>query len=184
MDEYGSLARMRRNGIEQKDKIEVPSARSKRKRPVSSLKMRVEMLDQNSALRPKAANGKAVAVPRCSGKLHAAVIIGLALYKYGVWRNVPVLIAPPKAEQPPMPVRKVKKHSSTMGIDPSPLLYAVNIRTIQTQQMNHHIPQYIGKYPKPKEIDPISVISRGPRASVNKPIGIPIAYIPRFPATP
>lgn len=72
MDVYGSLARIRRKGIEQKDKTEVPSAKSKRKRPVSSLKRSVEMLDQNSALSPNAASGKAVAVPRWSGKLDAA----------------------------------------------------------------------------------------------------------------
>ena len=79
MDEYGSLGRIRRNGIEAKDRIEVPRARSRRKRPVSSLKMRVDRLDQNSALSPKAAIGKAVAVPRWSGKFDAAGTVRLTL---------------------------------------------------------------------------------------------------------
>lgn len=71
-DEYGSAGKIRRNGMDTSARIEVPQARSRRKAPVSSLKTRVETLDQNNALSPKAAKGKAVAVPRWSGKLEAA----------------------------------------------------------------------------------------------------------------
>jgi hypothetical protein len=35
---------------------------------------------------------------------------------------------PPKAEQPPIPVRKAKRHRKTTGIDPWPLSYATIIR--------------------------------------------------------
>ena len=56
--------RMRRNGIDAKVKQQVPSANSKRNRPVSPLKMIVDTVDQKRALRPKAARGNAVADPR------------------------------------------------------------------------------------------------------------------------
>lgn len=62
---YESLrGRMRRNGIDAKVKQQVPSANSKRNRPVSPLKMIVDTVDQKRALRPKAARGNAVADPR------------------------------------------------------------------------------------------------------------------------
>lgn len=64
---------IRRNGIEMRFKKKVPSANSRRNRPVSSLKMAVDNEDQKKALKPKAAKGKAVAVPRWSGKLDAAI---------------------------------------------------------------------------------------------------------------
>jgi hypothetical protein len=90
--------------MEQKERTDVPIAKRRRNRPVSSLKTRVEMLDQKRALNPKAASGKAVAVPRWSGKFEAAV-----------------LMAAPKAEQPPVPVKKAKKHMKKMGTEPGPL---------------------------------------------------------------
>ena len=64
---------MRIRGIETNVNKDVPTASNKRKRPVSPLKKIDDKLDQNKALRPKAAIGKAVAVPRCSGKFEAAV---------------------------------------------------------------------------------------------------------------
>lgn len=60
-----------------KERTDVPMARRSKKRPVSPLKTKVEMLDQNNALNPKAANGNAVAVPRLSGKLDAAIEMGI-----------------------------------------------------------------------------------------------------------
>lgn len=66
------MGRIRRNGIETKERTEVPTASRSKKRPVSPLKTMVETLDQNKALNPKAANGNAVAVPRLSGKFDAA----------------------------------------------------------------------------------------------------------------
>lgn len=72
--EYGSLTGMtRRNGIEMRVKEKVPSANRRRNRPVSSLKMAVDSVDQKNALKPKDAKGNAVAVPRWSGKLVAAI---------------------------------------------------------------------------------------------------------------
>ena len=65
---------IRRKGIETIVKKNVPSANSKRNRPVSSWKIRDDIVDQKNALRPKAASGKAVAVPRWSGKLEAATV--------------------------------------------------------------------------------------------------------------
>lgn len=40
---------------------------------MSSLKMAVDSVDQKNALKPKDAKGNAVAVPRWSGKLVAAI---------------------------------------------------------------------------------------------------------------
>lgn len=54
-------------------KAKVPSASNRRNRPVSSLKAKDDTVDQKKALNPKAARGNAVAVPRWSGKLDAAV---------------------------------------------------------------------------------------------------------------
>lgn len=47
-------------------------ARSMRKLPVSSWKAAAAMEEKKKALNPYAASGKAVAVPRCLGKLVAA----------------------------------------------------------------------------------------------------------------
>lgn len=56
--------------------MQVPIASKRRNRPVSSLKMTADMVDQKNALRPKAAKGNAVAVPRCVGKFDAAKRFG------------------------------------------------------------------------------------------------------------
>lgn len=70
---YGSVGGMRRRkGIEMRVSTKVPNASSNRNRPVSSLKISDDMVDQKNALNPKAASGNAVAVPRWSGKLVAA----------------------------------------------------------------------------------------------------------------
>ena len=70
---YGSAGGMsRRKGIETSVNTNVPSVSSSRNRPVSSLKINDDRVDQKNALSPNAASGKAVAVPRCSGKLVAA----------------------------------------------------------------------------------------------------------------
>lgn len=100
----------------------MPSAKSRRKRPVSSLKAKVDTLDQNKALSPKAASGNAVAVPRWSGKLVAAEAEGISFPSAYMddYVNKPVLIAPEKAEQPPVPVKKAKKHKKMIGTEPSP----------------------------------------------------------------
>jgi hypothetical protein len=58
------MAKIRIKGVDTKDSIEVPSASRRRNAPVSSLKARVDTVDQKKALRPNAARGKAVAVPR------------------------------------------------------------------------------------------------------------------------
>jgi hypothetical protein len=85
--------------------------------------MRVEMLDQKRALNPKAASGKAVAVPRWSGKLEAAGSQSISFASAYIKKrfNLPVLMAAPKAEQPPVPVKKAKKHMKIMGTEPGPL---------------------------------------------------------------
>lgn len=71
---YGSLGgKIRSIGIETRFKIDVPRANNNKNRPVSSLKMSVETVDQKKALRPNAAKGNAVAVPRWSGKFDAAI---------------------------------------------------------------------------------------------------------------
>ena len=54
-------------------RADVPIASSRRKSPVSSLNRIDERVDQKKALKPKAARGNAVAVPRWSGKFDAAI---------------------------------------------------------------------------------------------------------------
>ena len=51
----------------------VPMASSIRYSPTSSPRKIWDKVVKKTALRPKAARGKAVAVPRCSGQLSAAV---------------------------------------------------------------------------------------------------------------
>lgn len=69
----------------------VPIARRRISLPILSPNANVPMEAKTNALRPKADNGNAVAVPRCSGQL-----------------NVDVLIAAVNAVQLPVPVRKVQ----------------------------------------------------------------------------
>jgi hypothetical protein len=79
-----------------------------------------------------------------------------------------VLIEALKALQLPTPVRKPKKHSRPIEY-PSPLAsYAL----------------CSGKYPQARQIHPSNTPHRGPLESISRPAGIPIAYIPRFPAFP
>jgi hypothetical protein len=62
---YDSVGGMiRRKGMEMRFRRQVPRANRRRNLPISSLKIKDETLDQKKALRPKAAKGKAVAVPR------------------------------------------------------------------------------------------------------------------------
>lgn len=65
-------------------------------------------VEKKKALRPNAASGNAVAVPRWSGKLSAAA-----------------LIEPLNAEQLPAPVKKENKHSDPMLYPPGPASKAV-----------------------------------------------------------
>lgn len=50
----------------------VPMARRRRKRPVSSSKANEDMVAKKKALSPKAARGKAVELPRWFGQFRAA----------------------------------------------------------------------------------------------------------------
>lgn len=87
------------------------------------------------------------------------------------WRGqlvAQVLIEALKALQLPTPVKKPKKHSKPIEY-PSPLAsYAL----------------CNGKYPQARQIQPSNTPHRGPLESISRPAGIPIAYIPRFPAFP
>lgn len=87
--------------------MQVPIASKRRNRPVSSLKMIADMVDQKKALRPKAARGNAVAVPRCVGKFDAAV-----------------LMEAEKAEELPKPVRNAKNDKRPTPKEPGPCSYA------------------------------------------------------------
>ena len=42
----------------------------------------------------------------------------------------------------------------------------------------------MGRYPRPSRKEPTMTADRGPRLSMNRPIGTPIEYMPRFPAMP
>lgn len=85
----------------------VPTARNKRSLEVLAGKAKPDRRVKNSALRPNADRGKAVAVPRCCGQLTAAT-----------------LMAARNAVQLPHPVRKEKKQTATTLIDPAPSSYA------------------------------------------------------------
>lgn len=76
--------------------ITVPVARRRRKCEVSCGRASAIVAKKN-ALRPNAARGNAVAVPRWSGKFNAAD-----------------LMAAVNAEQLPAPVKKEKRHSEPM----------------------------------------------------------------------
>jgi len=96
------------NNVAVRLRTRVPMARRRRKPDGLSPKARFARVVQMKALKPKAANGKADAVPRCKGQL-----------------NVEVLIAAEKAVQLPVPVRKDRKLRVATLIDPGPLSYAV-----------------------------------------------------------
>lgn len=81
---------------------QVPQVSSMRKALGSPGKRRDPTREKKKALRPKAARGKAVAVPRRWGQFNADVLIEAA-----------------NAMQPPMPVRYEKKHNS--GTEPEAL---------------------------------------------------------------
>jgi hypothetical protein len=82
----------------------VPAANSMRKALVSPLKNTLPMREKKKALRPKAASGNAVAVPRWCGQFRADVLTDAA-----------------KAMQPPRPERYEKKHIS--ATEPEALSY-------------------------------------------------------------
>jgi hypothetical protein len=92
-------------GVEKRLIRDVPKASMRRNRPVSPWNRTADIVDQKKALRPNAARGNAVAVPRCSGKFVAAV-----------------LIEAPKAEQLPKPVRKENNDMKKTPIEPWPPL--------------------------------------------------------------
>ena len=71
---------------------------------VSSWKARPPSSENRKALRPNAAMGNAVAVPRCVGQLMVAV-----------------LMVPKNADAEPMPVMPQERHRSTKWAEPRPL---------------------------------------------------------------
>ena len=99
---------MRRKKKETVGRTTVPVANKSRKCEVPCGKAKATV-EKKKALRPNAANGKAVAVPRWSGKLRAAA-----------------LIEPLKAEQLPAPVKKENRHKEPMLYPPGPASNAVS----------------------------------------------------------
>jgi len=85
----------------------VPIARKRRSFEVSSGKARPESNVKNRALRPNAARGNAVAVPRCAGQFNAATLMA-------AW----------KAVQLPQPVRNDRKQTVGTLMEPAPSSYA------------------------------------------------------------
>lgn len=84
---------------------EVPAAKSMRKALVSAGNKMLPMREKKKALRPKAASGNAVAVPRWCGQFSADVLTAAA-----------------NAMHPPSPVRYEKRHNS--GTEPAAVSYA------------------------------------------------------------
>lgn len=68
----GRGVKSRIKGKETRFMTEVPRDSRRRNRPGSPLNRTADNVDQKKALRPNAARGNAVAVPRCSGKFVAA----------------------------------------------------------------------------------------------------------------
>lgn len=79
-----------------------------------------------------------------------------------------VLIEALNALQLPTPVKKPKKHRTPTEYPLPAASYAL----------------CRGKYPQARQMQPSSTPQRGPFESINRPAGIPIAYIPRLPALP
>lgn len=105
-------------GVEKRLIREVPRASMRRNRPVSPWNRTADIVDQKKALRPNAARGNAVAVPRCSGKFVAAIVISCVFWVQATVVDAPVLIEAPKAEQLPKPVRKEKNDMKKTPIEP------------------------------------------------------------------
>lgn len=87
--EYAECGSTRRKKNETKVMPKVPAASKSRKSPVLPGKVYWAKMEKKNALRPNAANGKAVAVPRWFGQLRAEVFT-----------------AAENAQQPPNPVQK------------------------------------------------------------------------------
>jgi hypothetical protein len=105
---------------------EVPRANRRRSCVVSPWKRREANDEKKKALSPKAASGKAVAVPRFSGKFVAAIATSSAPRRVKrVWNRIPALIAAENDDDPPKPVRKEKSRMGAMPMYPLPFLYAV-----------------------------------------------------------
>lgn len=98
----------------------VPIANIRRKLEVLLGNATVDMDEKKKALKPNAARGKAVAVPRWLGQLRAAV--GSQRSPNSREKVSQVLMEPANAAQPPAPVKNDAKHSHGMATDPAPSL--------------------------------------------------------------
>lgn len=84
-------------------------------------KATLEIKAKKNAPSPKADSGNAVAVPLWVGQFKAAGADKPMWQPMEEKAYIHVLIEPEKADAPPMPVRKAKKHSQGRAIDPGPL---------------------------------------------------------------
>lgn len=100
----------------------VPMQSTSRRPAVSLDNATLDKSEKKNALNPKAANGKAVAVPRCRGQFTAADTVSKDMPER--LDILPILMDPMKAAAPPAPVRKEKKHNAGIGTEPAPLRYA------------------------------------------------------------
>lgn len=100
--------------------VNVPNDRKRRKPAVSFGRATLETREKKDALRPNAARGKAVAVPRCWGKFIAAGFCQSICPSNRIAEHQQVLIDPEKAAPPPAPVKKVAIHINGSAIDPGP----------------------------------------------------------------
>lgn len=126
---------MRRNGNASNGSRTVPVARRMRKLSVPA-GISSAIAAKNIALNPKAANGKAVAVPRDSGKFRAAI----ASQQHVDWSGPsysPALIDAVNAVQLPAPVKKEKRHIKPTLYAPGPALYAMSCRQPCTSPIGH-----------------------------------------------
>jgi hypothetical protein len=99
---YAVWGSTRRKKKPKKVRKKVPAASSLRKALVFPGNITLPVTEKKNALSPKAAKGKAVAVPRWWGQFSADVLTAAA-----------------KAMQPPSPVRNEKTHS--IPTDPTPV---------------------------------------------------------------
>jgi hypothetical protein len=136
--------------------------------PVNTMQ-KVPTLKSNN--RPDVSSGKAIPETKVNKKALKPNPLNGKAVAVPRWRGqlvAHVLIEALNALQLPTPVKKPKKHSRPTEY-PCPLASYARCR---------------GKYPQARQIHPSMTPYRGPLESISRPAGMPIAYIPRFPAFP
>jgi hypothetical protein len=111
---------MRRNSEGIRIMENVPMASVRRNLSVSLGNAMEDMEAKKKALRPNAASGIPVAVPRWFGQFIAAAMVSAASHGKGENKCQPVLMAPKNANAAPEPVMKDRIQMTGSGTEPGP----------------------------------------------------------------